>query len=116
MMNQEIKEEITNNNVVYGEIIPMPIYGLTWSNLKGYYRMDQINCGYLNPNFSVGPNGKLKNIATAEPQTAPLPYYSIVNGDWTNTTSATPWKYGNSVWDYPNSTGINGALIDWFII
>jgi len=116
MMNQEIKEQTTGNNVVYGEIIPMPIYGLTWSNLKGYYRMDQFGCGYLNPSFGVGVDGKLKNITSAEPQTAPLPYYSIVDGDWTNTTSTTPWAYGNTVWDYPNSKGINGAFIDWNIV
>uniref|UniRef100_UPI0037522702 LamG-like jellyroll fold domain-containing protein n=1 Tax=Flavobacterium sp. TaxID=239 RepID=UPI0037522702 len=116
MMNQEIKEQITGNNVVYGEIIPMPIYGLTWSNLKGYYRMNQFGCGYLKPNFGVGVDGKLKNITSAEPQTAPLPYYSIIGGDWTDTTSTTPWAYGNSVWDYPNSKGINGADIDWNIV
>ncbi|WPR71172.1 LamG-like jellyroll fold domain-containing protein [Flavobacterium sp. NG2] len=116
MMNQEIKEQTTGNNVVYGEIIPLPIYGLTWSNLKGYYRMDQFGCGYLKPNFGVGADGKLKNITTSEPQTAPLPYYSVRNGDWTNTSAATPWAYGNTVWDYPNSTGINGQPIDWNIV
>ncbi|MCI4442615.1 MAG: HYR domain-containing protein, partial [Lentimicrobium sp.] len=116
MMNQEIKEQTTGNNVVYGEIIPMPIYGLTWSNLKGYYRMNQFGCGYLNPNFGVGVDGKLKNITSAEPQTAPLPYYSVIGGDWTDTTSTTPWAYGNTVWDYPNSKGINGAFIDWNIV
>ncbi|WP_418264913.1 LamG-like jellyroll fold domain-containing protein [Flavobacterium faecale] len=116
MMNQEIKEQTTGNNVVYGEIIPLPIYGLNWTNLKGYYRMDQFGCGYLNGNFGVGADGKLKNITTSEPQTAPLPYYTVRNGDWTNTSAATPWAYGNSVWDYPNSTGINGQPIDWNIV
>ena len=116
MMNQEIKEQITGNNVVYGEIIPIPINGLTWSNLKGYYRMNQFGCGYLKPSFGVGIEGKLKNITSAEPQTAPLPYYSIIGGDWTDTTSTTPWAYGNSVWDYPNSKGINGVNIDWNIV
>ena len=116
MMNQQIKEEIVGNNVVYGEIIPLPIYGLTWTNLKGYYRMDQFGCGYLNPNFGVGVQGKLKNITSSEAQTAPLPYYSVRTGNWTNTTAATPWAYGNSVWDYPNSTGINGQPIDWNIV
>jgi hypothetical protein len=116
MMNQEIKEQTIGNNVVYGEIIPLPIYGLTWSNLKGYYRMDQTGCGYLKPNFGVGFDGKLKNINSAEPQTAPLPYYSISNGDWTNTSASTPWALGNTVWDFPNSRGINGALIDWNIV
>jgi hypothetical protein len=25
--------------------------------------------------------------------------------------TTTPWKYGDSVWDYPNSIGYNGTLI-----
>ena len=116
MMNQEIKEQSAGNNVVYGEVIPVPVNGVNWTNLKGYYRMDQIGCGYLKPNFGVGADGKLKNITTAEPQTAPLPYISVRNGDWTNRSAATPWKYGDSVWDYPNSTGINGQPIDWNIV
>ncbi|TDD75179.1 HYR domain-containing protein [Flavobacterium caseinilyticum] len=116
MMNQEIKEQSAGNNVVFGEVIPVAVNGVTWANLKGYYRMDQIGCGYLKPNFGVGADGKLKNITTAEPQTAPLPYYSVRNGDWTNRSAATPWAYGETVWDYPNSTGINGQPIDWNIV
>ncbi|MFM9824692.1 LamG-like jellyroll fold domain-containing protein, partial [Flavobacterium sp.] len=116
MMNQEIKEQTTGNNVVYGEVIPMPIYGLLWSNLKGYYRMDQTSCGYLNPSFGLGANGKLKNITSSESQTAPLPYYSVRNGDWNNTTAASPWAYGNTVWNYPNSAGINGQFVNWNIV
>jgi hypothetical protein len=30
--------------------------------------------------------------------------------------TTTPWKYGDSVWDYPNSIGYNGTLIDWNIV
>ena len=116
MMNQEIKEQSTSNNLVYGEVIPMIINGLSWSNLKGYYRMDQTACGYLKPNFGVGVDGKLKNTTSSEAQTAPLPYYSVRNGNWTDTSSSSPWAYGDTVWDYPNSNGINGQPIEWNIV
>ncbi|MDT0554340.1 LamG-like jellyroll fold domain-containing protein, partial [Urechidicola vernalis] len=63
-MNQEITEDPANSNLVYGEVVLMDVHGVNWSNLVGYYRMDQISCGYLEPNFGVGPTGKLKNITT----------------------------------------------------
>jgi hypothetical protein len=116
MMNQEIKEQSIGNNVVYGEVIPMVINGLSWSNLKGYYRMDQTSCGYLKPNFEVGFNGHLKNITIPEEQTAPLPYYSVRNGIWTDTSATTPWAYSNTVWNNPNSLGINGEYVNWNIV
>jgi hypothetical protein len=116
MMNQEIKEQSTGNNVVYGEVLPIVINGLSWSSLRAYYRMNNINCGYLNPNFGVGLNGKLKNTTIAEEQTAPLPYYTVRNGDWNNTTASSPWAYGNTVWNYPNSAGINGQFVNWNIV
>ena len=127
MMNQEIVLNGTDN--VRGTIIPININGpdndsngtddniLSWSNLEGYYRMDQIDCGYLEPYNGVGVNGKLRNITTVQPETAPLPYVSVRNGDWTNRTSGvTPWEFGDSVWDYPNSTGFNNTPIDWNIV
>ncbi|TRX04659.1 LamG-like jellyroll fold domain-containing protein, partial [Flavobacterium gawalongense] len=126
MMNQQI---VNNGAAVRGEIIPIDINGpdankdgtddqpLYWSNLKGYYRMDLIVCGYLNPFGGKGVDGKLRNITTSEEQTAPLPYVSIRDGNWTDRgAGTTPWKYGDSVWDYPNSTGYNGTLIDWNIV
>jgi hypothetical protein len=127
MMNQQI---INNDNgtAVRGEIVPIDINGpdadqngtddqpLTWAQLNGYYRMDNIACGYLKPFGGKGVDGKLRNITTVEDQTAPLPYISIRDGNWMDRTAATPWKYGNTVWDFPNSTGFNGAPIDWNIV
>ena len=130
MMNQEIKKFGTSaNGSVIGEVIDMPVKGpdfdqngtddvpIIWADLEGYYRMENISCGYLEPNFSKGYNGKIRNIITAEPQTAPLPYISVKDGVWNNiTTAGTPWLYGYGVWDHPNSIGVNGEPIDWNIV
>ncbi|TDE27916.1 T9SS type A sorting domain-containing protein, partial [Flavobacterium ranwuense] len=126
MMNQQI---INNGAAVRGEIIPIDINGpdankdgtddqpLNWANLKGYYRMNLIDCGYLKPFGGKGVDGKLRNITSSQEETAPLPYVSIRDGNWTDRgAGTTPWKYGHSVWDYPNSTGYNGTLIDWNIV
>ncbi|WP_228479171.1 LamG-like jellyroll fold domain-containing protein [Flavobacterium soyangense] len=126
MMNQQI---ISNGTAVRGEIIPININGpdvnldgiddqpLLWANLNGYYRMDQIVCGYLKPYGGKGVDGQLRNITSAQEQTAPLPYTSIRDGNWMDKgIGTTPWKYGDSVWDYPNSTGYNGTPIDWNIV
>ncbi len=125
MMNQQIDQ---NGSSVRGEIIPIDVNGpdaaqdgtdddpIYWSDLEGYYRMDNIACGYLLPYSNVGADGKLRNITSAEDQTAPLPYTSVRTGDWNVNTSATPWTYGNTVWDHPNSTGVNGDPIDWNIV
>jgi len=128
MMNQEIK---LLGSDVGGEVIPTKIYGvdtnqdgveedlLTWANLIGYYRMDKsdINCGYLSPTAGKGVAGKLRYITTEEEQTAPLPYTTIADGNWYDTTASTPWTYGETVWDYPNALGVNGTTrIDWNIV
>jgi hypothetical protein len=71
---------------VRGEIIPIDINGpdinkdgvddqpLTWLNLEGYYRMDQIACGYLNPFAGKGVDGKLRNNTSSQEQ-PPLTMY-----------------------------------------
>ncbi|MDT0554356.1 MAM protein, partial [Urechidicola sp. P050] len=45
-------------------------------------------------------------------QTAPLPYDSAQNGEWGNVNT---WLRP-TVWDAPNSNGINGDPIDWNIV
>ena len=119
MMNQEIKLDGGDN--VMGEVIPLKISGpdlaqngtdnapLFWSDLDGYYRMT-VNCGYLIP--SKGSlNGRLRNIYSAQLETAPLPYKSANNGLWNdNNTWVQP-----VVWYTPNST-VFGTPIDWNIV
>ncbi|MDP3312702.1 LamG-like jellyroll fold domain-containing protein [Lutibacter sp.] len=113
MMNQKIISSPTVAGNVQGVIIPIDINGLSWSSLKGYYQMEPayVACGYLNSTTGL-IKGKLKNITSDEEQTAPIPYVSGGNGSWTTmSTWAQP-----SVWDFPNSTGINGAPINWNIV
>ena len=117
MMNQQI---LANGANVRGEIVPIDIPGLTWNNLTAYYRMNQpgdISGGYLIPTAGTGAfDGQLRNITTWQEETAPLPYLTRSAGSWNDTSASTPWLYGDSVWDYPNSTGINGDPIDWNIV
>ncbi|WP_104734026.1 choice-of-anchor D domain-containing protein [Hanstruepera ponticola] len=111
MMNQEIEQ---NSTAVRGKIIPIDISGgLLWANLKGYYPMTS-NTSEDRSNNTF--HGNPKNITTTEPQTAPMPYTTVRNGTWTDTSGATPWTYGNSVWNYPNSNGVDGTPIDWNIV
>ncbi|TXG34492.1 HYR domain-containing protein, partial [Seonamhaeicola maritimus] len=125
MMNQQIVSSGTN---VIGEVIPLKVDGpdangdgaddnpVTWANLDGYYRMDNISCGYLQPYSGKGVDGKLQYITTQQDDSAPLPYTSKANGNWNDTTGSTPWTYGDTVWDHPNSNGVNGDPIDWNIV
>jgi len=109
MMNQRIEE--SNTNEVVGEIIPINIPSLDWNDLVGYYRMDDIDCGNINPHLGIGVPGKLKNITSPQERTAPLPYISVSNGTWRDINI---WQEPE-VWDPPNSDGINGDPINWNI-
>ncbi|WP_053978390.1 LamG-like jellyroll fold domain-containing protein [Mangrovimonas xylaniphaga] len=116
MMNQEIEN---NAGAVRGLIVPQEIPGLAWSDLTAYYHMDQatdVTNGFLTGNTSTSFNGKLRNITTWQEESAPIPYKSKSDGMWTDTSSTTPWLYGDSVWDYPNGNGVNGSSIDWNIV
>lgn len=114
MMNQEITNDGLGN--VKGVIVPKNISGLIWTNLVGYYQMNRtsdINNGYLVDKSGNSKNGKLKGIYVQEPDTAPIPYTSVTNGNWE--TDATWTNY--PVWDVPNSVGIdNSTKIDWNIV
>ncbi|OUR93248.1 hypothetical protein A9Q87_04665, partial [Flavobacteriales bacterium 34_180_T64] len=108
MMNQQIQ---SNGNAVRGEIVPLDVPGVNWTNLDGYYRMD-INCGRLTT--MVGTvDGKLRNMYTSLQETAPIPYTSRVDGQ--NWATDNTWTHF-SVWDAPNSIGVDGSTqIDWNI-
>ena len=111
-MNQEITTVGSN---VQGAIIPKNISGLSWSNLLGYYQMNassDIENGYLLDISTNSINGKLKNIYTQQPETAPIPYTSRSNGNWETDNTWTNYP----VWDVPNSNGIDGSAIDWNIV
>ncbi|MFC4723577.1 immunoglobulin-like domain-containing protein [Geojedonia litorea] len=113
MMNQEIEAD---SGTIKGSIVPLIIQGLTWNDLKGYYQMNQskdLSAGNLVSNSSTLINGKLRYMTTLQPETAPQPYVSKANGQWTD---ANTWLYGNSQ-NLPNSMGIDGTTaIDWNIV
>ena len=116
MLNQEI---VSNEGVVKGEVLPMNVPGdLSWSNLIGYYKMDNSGGGITKGvTGTPSPEGKLINITTTQERTAPLPYFTIRPGNWRDMAIAsTPWKYGAGTWDAPNSLGINGEPINWNIV
>jgi hypothetical protein len=112
MMNQEI---VMNATAVYGAIVPLQINGLTWSNLAGYYQMNQntpdVVAGTLNETGFV--SGRLLNMTLSQAETAPLPYTTGVhNQEWTTDNTWTQ----HQVWDCPNSLGVNGDPIEWNIV
>ena len=114
MMNQQINESGTNK--VRGEEIPVDITNLNWSDLVGYYRMDNIECGNIVPYTLNGQNhigyfGGLRNISTSQQKSAPLPYISKENGSWEDRNT---WEHPD-VWTFPNDTGLNGDPINWNI-
>jgi trimeric autotransporter adhesin len=113
MMNQEIMAEGSN---IKGAIVPKNTSGLTWINLVAYYQMNgatDVNNGYMLDKATSSIEGKLINIYTPQPETAPLPYTSGANGAWE--TDAT-WTH-HDVWDVPCSFGIDSSTkIDWNIV
>ncbi|MCB7481456.1 LamG-like jellyroll fold domain-containing protein [Christiangramia sediminis] len=110
LMNQRIS---SNNSKVRGEIIPIDAEGLSWTDLQGYYRLlpGEVSNGVTFDIATNKINGKLINIKTTQENTAPLPYISSKNGLWRDKTS---WLRP-TVWDVPNSLGINSDTINWNI-
>ncbi|MBT8278977.1 MAG: HYR domain-containing protein [Bacteroidia bacterium] len=112
MMNQEIEDDAGS---VRGAIVPFTIGSLSWTNLIGYYQMNQsidISDGNLNSNCSTNIDGLLRYMTTNQPESAPLPYRSAADGDWTNSNT---WLFGSSQ-AIPNSVGLDGSKINWNIV
>lgn len=114
-MNQEIEADGT---AVRGVEIPLPVSGgLQWSQLDGYYKLNQgsladIESGVVK-DVKGGIDGILRNMTGLQPETAPIPYRSISSGSWSNTAT---WRNGG-VTRAPNSLGIDGSTrIDWNIV
>lgn len=113
MMNQEIEN---NSGSIVGSIIPIDISGLTWTNLNGYYQMNQatdLSGGNLTSTNANSIEGLLRYMTTLQPESAPIPYHSFSNGLWSNTST---WLHG-AVQAIPNSLSIDGSTqIDWNIV
>ena len=116
MMNQEIT---IDGSDIKGSTIPTKIDGISNTNLDGYYQMNQssdVISGYMVP-ISGSTQGRIKNSRTYQDETAPIPYVTVRDGEWSDNSVNTPWAYCSTVWNTPNSIGIDGATkIDWNIV
>ena len=116
VMNQEIQ---SNSGFVSGRILPVTITKndvatVPWSSLAGYYPMSVYTYTNVEDASGNGNQGALRNLDTVDRQTAPLPYRSNANGDWT--TSGT-WL-NNTVQTLPNALSIVDGVtpINWNIV
>ncbi|MEP3837216.1 MAG: LamG-like jellyroll fold domain-containing protein [Algibacter sp.] len=112
MVYQEIKN---NDGDVKGKTINKNITDATtnatvsWSSLLAYYPLSNIISNTRTFDFSSFDRiTKVRNITSFQDETAPIPYATQADGDW---TSANTWLYGN-VWDITNATSNK----DWSII
>ncbi len=82
-----------------GVVIPRDISPTIGANLVRYYRMDvykdDIIDNLTTPTVDVGSGAKMYNFKNIYPQTAPLPFETKADGDWSNVAV---WLHG-SVWD-----------------
>ena len=119
IMNQEIED---NSNFVGGKyfitnsITPTKddVSSLPWADLAGYYPMTTYTYTNTKDESGNGNKGALRNLRTVDRQTAPLPYISAADGDWT--TKAT-WENG-TLQTIPGTTSIvdNTKTVDWNIV
>ncbi|NNL82646.1 MAG: LamG domain-containing protein, partial [Winogradskyella sp.] len=101
-----VYQEIGNNGGnIQGAIIDKDIEDdgsglkVAWSNLIGYYPMTDIK-NNTTSDYSANDNKlELHNITNIQPQTAPMPYETTTDGDW---SSESTWLYGD-VWDIENA-------------
>lgn len=131
-IQQMVYQEIENNSgKVGGAIVKKDIQETTkgntvsWNNLLAYYPMTDIKDRTILDYSDYEHSIKLYNLKTIQEQTAPMPYVSAKDGDWTNTST---WLYGD-VWDMEtikrwsiikiasnvtvgNSIKTNGLIID----
>ena len=98
MVYQEIED---NSGYVRGSQIPKDVIDnstdakIPWTNLVAYYPMTDIK-NATTTDFSQNNNpARLNYIATVQPQTAPMPFVTSSDGNW---TSESTWLHGD-VWD-----------------
>ena len=111
MVYQEIQD---NSGNIRGTIIGKDILDMAtsatipWASLIAYYPMTDIKTGVTLDYSSYGRTIRLHNITTILDQTAPMPYVTSNNGNW---TSQSTWLNGD-VWDIENISSNK----DWSII
>ena len=109
MVYQELDEA---NGFNSGVVIPRDISPAIGANLVRYYRMDVFKDNIVDnlttPTVDVVSGAKMYNIKNIYSQTAPLPYETKADGDWSNTAS---WLHGG-VWDIASeATNKNWSIV-----
>jgi len=122
IMNQEIEKadnKVGGSYFIKRNTTPTnnPFADTDWEKLKGYFPFSHVrgNC-LFNKSNQTNINGRLYNIPTnsIEEQTAPLPYKSTKNGDWTANST---WVNG-AVQTIPGAKSIvdEDISVDWNIV
>jgi len=114
-IQQMVFQEIVNNSGnVRGTIIDKDIIEysnsntILWSNLLAYYPMSDVKGNALNDYSQYARTLKITNISATQTQTAPMPFETITDNDWSQEAT---WLYG-SVWDIENAA----TNKDWSIV
>lgn len=113
-MRQMIYQEVQQNGAnVRGTVILKDIEdfatsaNVPWSSLVAYYNMSDIKGNRIEDQTGNENYIFMKNIASLEAQTAPMPYVSKLDGNWEDDTT---WLHGD-VWDIPSADSK-----DWVIV
>ncbi|POY38062.1 hypothetical protein C3L50_12365 [Flavobacterium alvei] len=114
VMNQEISRDatLTGGTSIPNSITLNDIKSIPWVNLSAYYPMSTYTFTNAKDISSNNYTAALKNLTTVDTQTAPLPYETANDGNWT--TPATWLNY--QVQDIPNSASPIEGTIDWNIV
>ncbi|PTX60211.1 putative secreted protein (Por secretion system target) [Kordia periserrulae] len=111
MVHQEI---VQNGSNVRGSVIPKDIEDFTsganvaWSSLVGYYNMSSVTGNRIEDLTGNDNTLFMKNMSGLVPQTAPMPYVSVADGNWTDDAT---WEHG-TIWDTPSANSINWSIVD----
>ncbi|MDO7171064.1 LamG-like jellyroll fold domain-containing protein [Mariniflexile sp. AS56] len=111
-----VYQEIENNNgVVKGKILSKDIADVSsqakiaWDGLLVYYPLSDIISNTRTTDFSTNSRiTKVRNITSFQEETAPLPYVTRGDGNW---TTANTWLHGG-VWDILDPA----TMSEWSII
>ncbi|WP_046746061.1 LamG-like jellyroll fold domain-containing protein [Kordia zhangzhouensis] len=117
LSNQELQRMVYQelddvNSFDSGKIIPYNISTSLGTSLVKYYKMDAYKDDILDnkttSTIDENTGARIYNIKNIYPQTAPLPYETTADGNWTTLST---WLHG-SVWDITNVTSNK----DWSIV
>ena len=117
-MNQELENNVGTIAKYFDDNSILPtkdeVSGIDYTKLEGYYPMSRYT--YTNTKDESGRlrTGSLKQLKTVDYQTAPLPYISTQNGDWTDSNT---WVNGDKQY-IPGSRALanNEAYVNWNIV